>query len=126
MVAAMMRGEIAAPSTDMRREKDDLGHWKTEEKPLEEWELRQMDRDRKKESDRKAQEAKENEKAALLGVEQAHKDTKKKLKELKKQLEDLEALADKDWDELTEEDEAAMELESDVRAQIAELEKAAK
>lgn len=122
LVTAMMRGEIDTPQVS--REKDDFGRWKVEEqKPLEEWEIRKMERERKKENERKEQEAKEQEKKALLDVEQAVKDTKKKIKELKKQLEDLEPLKEKGWDELTEEEDAQLELEGELLAQLAELEK---
>lgn len=122
LIQAMMRGEIDTPQ--VTREKDEFGGWKTaEQKPLEEWEIRKIEKERKKEAERKEQEAKEQEKQALRNVEQSQKDGKKKLKLLKAQLEELDALKEKDWDELTEEDEAQLELETEIRAQIAELEK---
>jgi len=117
LVAAMMRGEVEAPQEMADR-------WSVEPaKQLEDWEVRKLERERKKAQEQKEQEEKEKEKQAIRNVEQAEKDNKKKLKALKQQLAELEALKDKEWDELTEEDEERLEGECDLREQISILEK---
>eukprot|EP00440_Ansanella_granifera_P063038 gb/GFBE01068356.1/.p1 GENE.gb/GFBE01068356.1/~~gb/GFBE01068356.1/.p1 ORF type:complete len:655 (+),score=191.77 gb/GFBE01068356.1/:1-1965(+) len=125
-VAAMMRGEIAVPDAPKGElTEGQKGGWESKPvaPPLEEWEIRKMEKEAKKLQEQKEKEAKEAEKQALRDLEQGEKDTKKKLKELKKQLEEMEALKEKDWDELTEEDEAILEGEIELRDQIAQLEK---
>lgn len=123
-VAAMMRGEIDVPVNNAPRERDGPTGWEVKVAPvLEEWEIRKLEKEAKKLAEQKALEAKEKEKQAIRDMEQAEKDTKKKLKQLKAELEELEKLKDKAWDELTEEDEAALEGEITLRDQIAELEK---
>jgi len=113
----MMRGEVEAPQEMTDR-------WSVEPaKQLEDWEVRKLERERKKAQEQKEQEEKEKEKQAIRNVEQAEKDNKKKLKALKQQLAELEALKDKEWDELTEEDEERLEGECDLREQISILEK---
>lgn len=120
LVQAMMRGEIGTPSDG----KSIGDRWANEDAPkqLEEWEIRKLEREAKKDREKKEQEAKDAEKEALRNVEKDQKNSKKKLKELKAQLEELEKLKDKDWDELTEEDEEQLEGEADIRMQIAALE----
>jgi len=122
LISQMMRGEISAPEPAAR---DTGGGWDLKEgpKPLEEWEVKKMQREAKKEAERKELEAKEAEKELLRNIVKEEKDSKKKLKELKRQLEGLEELKEKDWDELTEEDDAQLEGEVELRQQIAELEK---
>eukprot|EP00931_Biecheleriopsis_adriatica_P001610 TRINITY_DN1019_c0_g1_i3.p1 TRINITY_DN1019_c0_g1~~TRINITY_DN1019_c0_g1_i3.p1 ORF type:complete len:646 (+),score=163.15 TRINITY_DN1019_c0_g1_i3:93-2030(+) len=125
-VAAMMRGELSIPESATREfTQGQKEGWEARPPPpqLEEWEIRKMEREAKKLAEQKALEAKEAEKQAIRDLEKGEKDTKKKLKELKKQLEELEVLKDKDWDELTEEDEAILEGEVELREQIAQLEK---
>eukprot|EP00928_Gymnodinium_smaydae_P079747 TRINITY_DN63600_c0_g1_i1.p1 TRINITY_DN63600_c0_g1~~TRINITY_DN63600_c0_g1_i1.p1 ORF type:complete len:644 (+),score=187.66 TRINITY_DN63600_c0_g1_i1:161-2092(+) len=123
LVAAMMRGEIDAPAATPQRTTDGQGWEVKEVKPLEEWEIRKLERERKKEQEKREQKAKEDEKQALREVEQGVKDAKRKLKQLKEELANLEQLKEKDWDELTDEDEELLAGEIDLRAQIAELEK---
>merc|ERR1719433_1138569 len=117
----MMRGEIAAPDPVAPSRTE--GGWEVKEvKQLEEWEIRKLERERKKEAEKREQKVKEDEKQALRDVEQSLKDQKRKLKQLKEELASLEELKEKDWDELTDEDEELLAGEIDLRAQIAELE----
>jgi len=119
LVAAMMRGEINVPTNS-----EDGERWKVgEAKPLEEWEIRKMEKQRKKDMEEKEAAEKEATKQAIKGIEQAEKDKKKKLKALKEQLSKLDELKEKDWDELTEEDDKALEQEVELRQQITDLEK---
>jgi len=119
-VAAMMRGELNLPPAD----RGDKPGWDLKEsKPLEEWEIRKMERERAKEAERKAEEAKEQEKQAIRDFEKASKDTKKRIKELKAELAKLDELKDKAWDELTDEDEEQLEGEIALRTELVELEK---
>lgn len=119
LVAAMMRGEVTVPT-----DREDGDRWKVgEAKPLEEWEIRKMEKQRKKEMEEKEAAEKESVKQAIKGIEQAEKDKKKQLKELKAQLEALEPLKEKDWDELTEEDDKLLETEVEIREKIVALEK---
>jgi len=67
----------------------------------------------------KRQEEKLQTKQFLKGRE----DSKKKLQQLKARLDELQRLKEKDWDELTEEDEAQLEGEVDLRLTIEALEK---
>mmetsp|Transcript_56173 Transcript_56173/g.119589 ORF Transcript_56173/g.119589 Transcript_56173/m.119589 type:complete len:637 (+) Transcript_56173:170-2080(+) len=120
LVAAMMRGEIQAAERPAWTSSSEQGPTTA---PMEEWEVKKLMREAEKAA---AAKAKEEEAAAL----QARKDTEKaelkderQLKKLKAQLEEIEKAKDKDWDELTEEDEALMEEEVDIRAKIKELEK---
>lgn len=122
LVAAIMRGEVDAPQETTRWENNSLEL----PKQLEEWEIRKMERDRKKAEEKKKIEDKEKEKQLIRDAQQATKDNKKLLKELQKELEELQAIKDKEWDELTDEDEAQLEKESDLIAQIADLEKKVK
>eukprot|EP00927_Polykrikos_kofoidii_P055647 TRINITY_DN49860_c0_g1_i1.p1 TRINITY_DN49860_c0_g1~~TRINITY_DN49860_c0_g1_i1.p1 ORF type:complete len:654 (+),score=159.54 TRINITY_DN49860_c0_g1_i1:149-2110(+) len=118
LVAAMMRGEINLP--------EPAKSWDTpaqEAKPLEEWEVRKLMKEQKKEAEKKELAKKEAEKQALRQVDQAVKDNKQKLKELRATLDSLQELKEKEWDDLTSEDEAVLEGEMEMRAQIAELEK---
>jgi translation initiation factor 2A len=124
LVAAMMRGEVGLPETAAPAGGRGGPGWDTEvAKPLEEWEIRKLEKERKKEAEKKEAEEKAAQKQKVAGIEQAEKDGKRRLKEIKQKLEELEALKDKEWDELTEEDEAELEGELDLRAELKELEK---
>ncbi|CAK0875066.1 unnamed protein product [Prorocentrum cordatum] len=124
LVAAMMRGEVNLPSNDAPSGGRGGPGWDTEvAKPLEEWEIRKLEKERQKEAEKKAAEEVQARKQKVASVEQAEKDSKKRLKELKQKLEELEALKDKEWDELTEEDEAELEGEIELRDEIKLLEK---
>eukprot|EP00747_Dinoflagellata_sp_TGD_P163880 gnl/TRDRNA2_/TRDRNA2_183071_c0_seq1.p1 gnl/TRDRNA2_/TRDRNA2_183071_c0~~gnl/TRDRNA2_/TRDRNA2_183071_c0_seq1.p1 ORF type:complete len:643 (+),score=146.74 gnl/TRDRNA2_/TRDRNA2_183071_c0_seq1:118-2046(+) len=120
-VAAMMRGEISMPEAKPV-DRWDNGEAK-EAKPLEEWEIRKMQREAQKAAELKAQQAKEAEKQLVRDAEQAYKDKKKRIKQIKEQLEKLDEIKEKDWDELTPEDEEELEEEVALRTELAELEK---
>jgi len=80
----------------------------------------------RKEAEKARKDAEEKEKAAAIQARKeadtAERNDKKKLKDLKDKLAQLDALKERAWDELTEEDEAQLEGEMDLRAQILELE----
>jgi len=73
-----------------------------------------------------AEEAEKKEKEAAVqarkNAEKEERGEKKKLKELKEKLALLDTLKEKEWDELTDEDEEQLEGEVDLRAEILELE----
>jgi len=117
LVAAMMRGEVAAPEA--------ARSWDAapEVKQLEDWEVRKLERERKKAEEQRLKDEEEARKQAIRDMEKEKKDGKKELKELKAQLEELQTLKDKDWDELTDEDEERLDKEQDIVARIAQLEK---
>lgn len=121
-VAAMMRGEIEAPEPSEPR--GDGRGWDLAEapKPLEPWEIKKLEKEKKKAEELKAQQEKEAERQKIKDVEKEIKDEKKLLKQLKEEVAEIEKLEDKEWDELTEEDEAELERMVDIRARIAELE----
>lgn len=122
LVAAMMRGEVNLP-TGAPKMGGGPG-WDTEvAKPLEEWEIKKLEKERLAEIKKKEAEEVAAVKQKVGAIDQAIKEGKKRLKEIKKKLEEMEALKDKDWDELTEEDEAELEGEIDLRAELQELEK---
>lgn len=120
-VAAMMRGEMPAPTQDK------WGADSTPQAPtlapMEEWEIKKMQKQAKKDAELKEQQQKEALVQARKDMEKGERQEKKKLKELKEQLEELDTLKEKPWDELTEEEETQLEGEVDLRAEIAELEK---
>merc|ERR1719510_978802 len=119
-VAAMMRGDVEIPTVD----RTNGDKWDYKETPkLEEWEIRKMEKEAKKAAEQKAKEEEEKVKQAIRDIEKGEKNAKKRLKEVKKLLEELEKLKDKEWDELTDEDEAALEGEIGLREELAELEK---
>jgi len=125
-VAAMMRGEVAVPDAPKREMTEgEKGGWEVRPAApaLEEWEIRKMEKEAKKLQEQREKDAKEAEKQALRALETGEKDTKKRLKEVKKLLEEIEAAKDKDWDELTEEDDAMLEQETALREELAKLEK---
>jgi len=119
MVAAMMRGELPETTKDEK--------WGSKEgpamAPLEDWEIRKLEREAKKAAALKEQQEKDAVVQARKDAASAEKADKKKLKELKEKLAGLEAIKDKDWDEMTDEDEEQLEGEVALRAEIAELEK---
>lgn len=119
-VAAMMRGELPTPSTERWGSDGPAG---PQLQPMEEWEIRKLEKQAKKDKEAKEKAEKEAIVQARKDFEKSERDDKKKLKALKEQLEQLDALKEKDWDELTEEDEQALEGEVELKAQIAELEK---
>jgi len=112
LVNAMMRGEIAAPEPEAGW---GLGA------PMEDWEVRKLERERKKAAEQKEKEKKDTEKQKLKDFAKADKDKAKRIKEIQAQLEELEAQKSDDWDDLTEEDEERLELEMQLRSKLAEL-----
>lgn len=126
LIAAMMRGEVACPDSGggggEKRWGDD-GNKEPQAKPLEDWEIRKLERERKKAEEEKKKEAEAQKKQELRDVEKSVKDGKKQLKEVREKLAAMEELKEKDWDELTEEDEDILEGEADLRALLQELEK---
>lgn len=115
-VAAMMRGEVPIPAS---------GAWDVAPTlaPMEDWEIRKMERDAAKAAVLKEQQDKEAVIQARKDLTKSGKDDKKTLKALKEKLAELDTLKDKEWDELTSDDENQLEGEVDLRAQIVELEK---
>lgn len=81
-------------------------------------ERKEAEKKAKLEAEEAARVAKEQEKAAIKQIE----DNEKLLRKLKKELARLDELKEKEWDELTEEDEAQLEGEVELRNRIAELE----
>jgi len=131
-VAAMMRGELAAPDAAS----GDRGWaatttpgvtlppqltWEEQAKAQKDW-VKEKKALAKKEKD-DIEEAKQAQKDELKQLDKNIEDKAKTIKRLKEELAELDKLKDKEWDELTEEDEAQLEGELDLRAQIAELEK---
>eukprot|EP00434_Breviolum_minutum_P024498 symbB.v1.2.021637.t1/scaffold1882.1/size97200/6 len=121
-VAAMMRGEVAIPE-GAPRERTEPWETKPVAPQLDVHEIRKMEKEAKKLAEQKEKEAKEKHQQALRELVKDEKDTKKRIKELKQELEELEKLKDKEWDELTEEDEVVLEGEAALRAELAALEK---
>eukprot|EP00746_Dinoflagellata_sp_MGD_P163000 gnl/MRDRNA2_/MRDRNA2_90822_c0_seq1.p1 gnl/MRDRNA2_/MRDRNA2_90822_c0~~gnl/MRDRNA2_/MRDRNA2_90822_c0_seq1.p1 ORF type:complete len:647 (-),score=181.82 gnl/MRDRNA2_/MRDRNA2_90822_c0_seq1:45-1985(-) len=119
-VAAMMRGEESIPEPTVSSSR-----WDTVEtaKPMEEWEIKKLEKEKKKAAELKKKEEEEAAKQALKDMESEEKRQKKKVKELEAMLEELEKLKEKDWDELTEEDDAMLEKELDIRQEIEDIKK---
>jgi len=132
-VAAMMRGELEVPTMAGVG-----GGWELKDgatagppaKPLTWQEQEQAAKDWAKEKKKLAKE----EKAEEEQVKQAKKDEitaiankikggDKRLADLKAQLANMDKIKDKEWDELTDEDEAELEKEIEIKALIAEIEK---
>lgn len=144
-VAAMMRGEMEAPvpesgiggdrfadrgdrGTDRGAPRErDMGKWgdtttgsmSAEELRLKLKEQKEAEKKRKQEEEEAAKVAKEAERAAVRQIE----GNEKLLVRLKKELSKLEEIKVKEWDELTEEDEAQLEGEVTLREKIANLER---
>jgi transcription initiation factor TFIID subunit TAF12 len=126
IIAAMMRGELEAPATAQAQE----GRGWTCAPVLSPQEQLQQQKDWEKEQKALAKKKKAEEEEAkikakedLKSGEKKIKDNEKLLKQLKAELEEMDKLKDKEWDEMTEEDEAILEGEVELRARIAELEK---
>lgn len=125
-VAAMMRGEIDVMPQPAGEERG----WVSEPKPLS-WEEQQKQlkeqQKQKKEAEKKKREEEEEAKIAakeeLRAIEKGAKDKDKEIKRLKAELAELEKLKAKEWDEVTSEDEAALEGEVEIIKRLAELEK---
>lgn len=121
-IAAMMRGEVDVLPAPAREErwgdttKGEMTHEEIKAKLKEQKEAEKKERLAKEEAARLANEA------ALKTAKRSDAD-EKKLERLKKELEALEGLKDKAWDELTSDDEAELEKELDLRSRIAVLEK---
>jgi len=118
-VAAMMRGELPTPAA--------AGGWGDDPKaptlaPMEEWEIKKLQKQAKKDAEGKEKQDKEAAIKNRKDADKAERSDKKKLKELKEQLAALDELKEKEWDELTDEDEEQLEGEVDLRAKILELE----
>lgn len=120
-VAAMMKGEM--PESTGRSGGDKWEDGKPKEPQLEDWEIRKIQNDMKKEAKKKEQEKIDADKQARKDAEGDITKGKLKLKQIKQQLEELDTLKDKGWDELTEEDEEQLDNEMELRAECAELEK---
>lgn len=128
-IAAMMRGELPTPDAVTAPAPGAVGYsipppqltWQEQAEEQKKWDKEKKALQKKqKEAENQAVEDKLN---ARANVGKAIEDKAKLLKSLKEQLAHFDKLKDKEWDELTEEDEAELEGEIDVRAQIAELEK---
>lgn len=128
-VAAMMRGELPTPDAAPTPAPGAVGWaasppqltWQEQAEEAKKWEKEKKALQKKqKEAEIQAEEDKLN---ARKNVGKEIEDKAKLLKSLKEKLAHFDKLKDKEWDELTEEDEAELEGEIDVRAQIAELEK---
>lgn len=130
LAAAMMRGEIDVPAAGAQNSTTDRG-WATEKTPQLTWqEQEKQQKDYLKEKKAAEKKAKEDEEEAKKAAKNETKSAIKKLDDdkklvikLKEQLAELDKLKDKEWDELTEEDEAALDEEIELRAQLAALEK---
>jgi len=126
-ISAMMRGELAAPDAagapgaDRGWSATPAMTWQEEQIKQQEWikEKKVLEKKQKADDLQVIQDAKD-EKSNLANK---FKDQGKRLKEAKAELAELEKLKDKEWDELTEEDDAALEGEFDLMAEIRELEK---
>mmetsp|Transcript_54904 Transcript_54904/g.139154 ORF Transcript_54904/g.139154 Transcript_54904/m.139154 type:complete len:633 (+) Transcript_54904:104-2002(+) len=123
-VASMMRGEL--PSDSARPGWDSGGSQAPTLAPMEEWEIRKIQQDAQKAEKKAEKEKKESEIQARKDLEKTGLKDHKKLAECKEKLKEMDAIKEKDWDELTEDDEAALEGEVELRAVIAELEKKCK
>lgn len=132
-VAAMMRGEVDVPPDAAAAPASRTEGWGSQaayDNTLTAEELRQKLKEKKdaekaakKAEEEAAKKAKEDLMAERKKIEKGEENQKKLLAKLKEDLQALEVLKDKGWDELTEEDEEQLEGEMDLLAQIAELEK---
>jgi len=131
--AAMMRGELAAPDAVAAPGERGWGApaapvvaakvltWEEQAQAAKDWEKEKKALKKKeKDSIEEAKQAKIDDVKAL-SKKLENKDAR--IKELKAQLIALDGLKDKDWDEQTSEDEAQLEGELDIRAELADLEK---
>jgi len=77
----------------------------------------------KKTEDKEKEEEKQKEKDAIKAIAQGDKAALKRIQEIKALLEECEKAKDKQWDELTDEDEQMLEKEVELKAEIAEIKK---
>lgn len=134
-VAAMMSGELAVPDGAGNGDRGWAADpatgapaaapppkltWAEQAQQQKEWE-KEKKKVQKQQKGKEA-EAKEAAKDEVRGIVKKQEEDEKKLKKLKEELAALELLKDKEWDELTDEDEAQLEGELDIIAQIKELE----
>lgn len=130
-IAAMMRGEVDVPPDvpTMGSRTEGWGDTKIESGMTAE-ELR-LKLKEKKDADKAAKKAEEEaEKQAKIdltnarkAIEKGEKNNVKLLAQLREEIEALEGLKEKGWDELTEEEEEELDREMDMRAQLVDLEK---
>jgi len=134
-VAAMMRGELEAPAAGgfgVAPTGGDRPSWETgvtavkltwqEEAALQkDWDKQKKQLAKKEKAD--VEEGKQAAKDEISNLTKKFENDAKLLIQLKEQLAGLDGLKDKDWDELTSDDEAQLETELDLKAQIAEMEK---
>lgn len=129
-VAAMMRGELEAPAAAGAPAAGQSGvgwvtakplTWQEEEQQRKDYAKEKKALEKKQKAD--VEEAKEAKKQELRDVGKKIANDEKKLIQLKADLLELDKLKDKEWDELTEEDEAELEKEIEIRALIAAMEK---
>jgi len=145
IAAAMMRGELEAPPAAGGWGNDgappptggdpkswEPGYqkpktWQELEQEQKEWqkEKKAMEKRRKEEEEKAAEDKKAAQKALEKSIADKDKNKGSRLVTLKAEIAELQKLKDKEWDELTEEDEAQLELEMDLLAELAELEKKA-
>jgi len=131
-IQAMMRGEVGLDSGGDRWGKAPEVQVRNDQpkEPELTWEEYEAQKKAKKAAEKKAKQdeedaitkAKEDMYASRNQVEK----NEKKLEKLKKQLSELDGLKEKEWDELTEEDEEELEKEIELKKQIAELENSLK
>jgi translation initiation factor 2A len=126
ITAAMMRGEIDAPPKDGAAA-GDRGwsatpqlSWLEEQQQMKD--LAKQKKAAEKQKKQEEEEAKEAEKAELRAMTKKLEGGAKRILKIKEILAELDKLKDKDWDELTEEDEAELEKEVELRTELAELE----
>lgn len=139
LTAMMMRGEVPASEGrgggwgESKGESKGEGKgggkgfgFEPEERDTRTWEEVEADKKKRQRERKEAVRAAEQEKVeALEGAKKRDRKieaAEKKLEALKETLKSLDALKDKEWDELTSDDEAQLEKEVDLKAQIQELE----
>jgi translation initiation factor 2A len=130
-VAAMMRGELEVPSNapavgggwELKGDAPPAKPltWQEQEQQAKEWAKEKKALAKKEKADE--EEAKQAKKDELKAIADKIKGGDKRLADLKAQLAELDKIKDKEWDELTDEDEAELEKEIEIKALIAELEK---
>merc|ERR1719182_909457 len=120
----MMRGELdappaaGAPSADRGWAATPQLTWQEKQK-----EYLKEEKALEKKQKEEAEQAKEAAKEQRREIDKKLQDDEKRLPKLKAKLAELEKLKDKEWDELNSDDEAQLEGELDLRAEIVELEK---
>merc|ERR1719223_2281604 len=128
----MMKGLVSVDAGEQRGWGDGGGAAAAARPPAEPekqltWEELQAEKKARKDAEKKRkqedEEAARKEKEDLYASRKKVEGSEKKLEKLKKQLAELDGLKDKEWDELTEEDDAKLDGEIELRKEIAELEK---